>query len=368
MPKYKYIVREILNNGGLFYALIPLNGAGGLLIGKALEVVKFKIWAMINGFNPTKCKLLFNPEDVVEDAFLLVSYIGNFTSYSGIVDSSGLVQYLNRVKGKIILNMNHYPYHPTIGSKSIKSLRFHYFWAENNLRKNSCYFRTHFSDFKQPFIVAAFAVRDKFSNKRAFLDRNLKAIAVGSVSLKMSDDTDFIKYFKHENLQPIRNELFNGVPEMFKEIVISHVSHINDGGAVRPVRAAPNLVSSIKNWIHNVFKYGQRNYHSLNMCELFNNYSIHIVGEEVVGMPGIGFAEGMMCGSVFDDPMYTDLGMEPNKHYLVYNGNYLSLLQTVQSSLQNRDMLKAISEAGADFACKNFKEKIVFNYFCKQIT
>ncbi len=370
MPKYKYIAQNIISNGGIFYALAPFSTMGKGFISGVLEIIKLKIWAIVNGFNPAKCKLLLKPEDVVEDTFLLVSYIGNFSSYSGMVECAGLVQYLNRVKGKVILNMNHYPYHPTIGSKAIKNLRFDYFWAENDLRKNSGYFRTHFGGYSQPFIVTPFAVRDRFANKIKFLDRKPKALAVGSVSLKMSNDPDFVGYFKHDNLQPIRDELFNGIPNNFKDIVVSHVSHINDGGSLRPVRAAPNVTSSIKNWVHNVFNYGQRKYHSLDMPDLFNNYSMHIVGEEVVGMPGIGFAEGMMCGSVFiglDDPMYTDLGMEPNKHYLTYNGNYLSLLQTVNNSLKNRIMLKHISEAGAEFANKNFKGSAVFNSFCKQL-
>ena len=140
--------------------------------------MKFKCWALANGYNPFKCKLLFRPECVAEGDFLLVIYVGNFTSFLGKVVSKSLASYLNKSKGKIVLNVNHYPYHPSSGSQSIRSLDFHYFWAENDLRKNSGYFRKHFGDFNELFIVAPFAVRSKFTCTTKFNLRLVKVVAV----------------------------------------------------------------------------------------------------------------------------------------------------------------------------------------------
>lgn len=369
VPKYAYIIRQIRANSGIFYALASVN-CDVSFSKKIIELVKFKAWAVVNNINPFKCKLIFNPESISPSDVLLVMYIGNFTSYHGHINSIYLVNYLNRSKGKMLLNVNHFPYHSTLGSKGILNLNFNYFWAENNLKKNSKYFKHHFSNFSQSFVVVPFAVRDKFSRKNIFEDRLTKGVAVGSVSLKMTNDKDFVEYFGHDNLQPIRSDIFNGIPKEYCNIIDSNVSHINDGGALRPVRKASSLGEAIRNWTHNVFVYGQHKYHAIDMCKIFNMYTIHIVGEEVVGMPGIGFGEGMMCGSIFiglDDPMYTDLGMRPGEHYLSYDGTYLSLLKTIQTALLNPIQLKAISDNGCKFAENNFKEDFVFNRLINEI-
>lgn len=370
VPKYAYVVRQILKKKGVFYALASTSCMENGLLQRFAEFLKFKIWAMINGYNPFMCTLLFDSGLVEKNDFLVVIYIGNFSSFSGEVSSNSLVSYLNKAKGKIILNVNHYPYHPSSGSEAIMSLRFHYFWAENNLEINSGYFKTYFGKFKKPFIVTPFAVRSKFKYRTSLNLRMPKAVAVGSVSLKMTQDKDFVEYFGHDNLQPIRNELYGGIPNEFNTIIESHVSHINEGGAARPVRNASSLMEAISNLKHNIFNYGQHKYHALDMCDIFNKYSIHIVGEEVVGIPGIGFAEGMMCGSVFiglDDPMYTDLGMVPGMHYLTYDGTYLSLLDTIREFLKKPETLLKISMAGYAFACKNFTESSVFESLENQI-
>ena len=48
-----------------------------------------------------------------------------------------------------------------------------------------------------------------------------------------------------------------------------------------------------------------------------------VVPEEANDLPGIGFVEGMACGSAYiglDDGMYKDIGLIPRKHYITYDG------------------------------------------------
>ena len=171
-------------------------------------------------------------------------------------------------------------------------------------------------------------------------------------------------------MQPLRKKIYEESLKFALIDIDSQISDINEGGELRSVRHAPSMINALQNWFHNTFKAGQRKYHSLNMCDLFNQYKIHIIGEEVVGLPGIGFAEGMACGSVFvglDDNMYKDLGMIPNKHYLAFKGGYNELQKAIAEALDNFENLNSISENGYKFAKNNFRSDVVFENFLSQL-
>lgn len=371
-PKYKYMTDGILKNQRNFLILCkPFYSQNFYrrLLFLLSEYLNIKIWALINGINPFKVRCVFNPEKICNNDILLILYIGNFTTYEGAVDSQGLVNYLNRSSGIAVLNINHYPYHIDTGSFAVKNLKFKYFWAEANL-KNNDFFQKYFKNFKQSFIVTPFAVRDIFLCTQDFDCRKDAAVAVGTLSAKMDHDSAYINYFNSGILQPIRNDIYNNDSVNENNNIFSYISDINEGGESRPVRAAKNLFIAISNWLHNIFIFGQKKYNKLNMCELFNKYKLHIVGEEIVGLPGIGFAEGMMCGSVFvgiDHPMYRDIGMIPGVHYIGYDGGYDELVLAINSVLNDGVRLKLISRNSLNFAENNFKPENIFNNFVKKI-
>jgi hypothetical protein len=359
-PKYAFIIREHLRHRGPIYILLSPHKPS--LVLRLLGWLHVKLWAAANGYNPLGIKVLFKPEQLKADDALLVIYVGNFVLHSGPRNVEKLVPWLNRSPAKIFLSVNHYAYHVDSAHYLLRELRFSHFWAENDLRKNSDFFRKHFADFRQDFLVTPFAVRADFKVTKNYAFRRNAAIAVGSVSLKMTDDRAFVSYFGHDNLQPIRDAIYCGIPMNYVGILDTVVSHINEEGAARPVRGAPNLLVATRNWLHNVST-GQRKYHAFNMCKLFNEYKVHVVGEEIVGLPGIGFAEGMMCGSAcigIDDPMYRVLGLEPNVHYIAYSGGYEHMLDCLEKALKDQDLLSRVAAAGYEHARQHFTEAAVF--------
>jgi hypothetical protein len=61
-----------------------------------------------------------------------------------------------------------------------------------------------------------------------------------------------------------------------------------------------------------------------NIDDEYNKYKMFINAEEVIGLPGIGFVEGMACGTAYiglRPPMYEDIGMEDRVHYIGYDGS-----------------------------------------------
>ena len=87
------------------------------------------------------------------------------------------------------------------------------------------------------------------------------------------------------------------------------------------------------------------------MVEKFNDYKMHFLGEEILGVPGIGFVEGMACGSAYiglDSPMYRDYGLIPGIHYISYDGTKEGLRKTVEyyQRPENQEELERIAKTG----------------------
>lgn len=112
------------------------------------------------------------------------------------------------------------------------------------------------------------------------------------------------------------------------------------------------------------------------MVEKFNDYKMHIVGEEVLGIPGIGFVEGMACGSAYigiDSPMYRDMGLIPGEHYITYDGTPEGLRTTIEywQRPENQDELERIASNGYRFVTENFNgqrvaEQLIDELIAKQ--
>ena len=96
------------------------------------------------------------------------------------------------------------------------------------------------------------------------------------------------------------------------------------------------------------------------MVEKFNEYKMHVVGEEILGIPGIGYVEGMACGSAYiglDSPMYRDLGLIPRVHYIAYDGTKEGLRSTIEywQRSENQEELEKIALSGCNFVRTNFR-------------
>ncbi|MCX7196149.1 MAG: glycosyl transferase family 90, partial [Proteobacteria bacterium] len=114
----------------------------------------------------------------------------------------------------------------------------------------------------------------------------------------------------------------------------------------------------------------QKSYYSVDIVEFFNRYTMFAVPEEICDLPGIGFIEGMACGSAYfglDDPMYRDLGMVPGVHYVAYDGTVEGLVEKVAYYQTRRDELEVIAEQGYRFATEQMSADAVYSRFLDQL-
>ena len=108
------------------------------------------------------------------------------------------------------------------------------------------------------------------------------------------------------------------------------------------------------------------------MVEKFNDYKMHFLGEEILGVPGIGYVEGMACGSAYiglDSPMYRDMGLIPGVHYIAYDGTKEGLRKTVEywQKPENQEELERIAKTGCEFVRKNFCGAVVAEKLINQL-
>ena len=95
-----------------------------------------------------------------------------------------------------------------------------------------------------------------------------------------------------------------------------------------------------------------------------------VVPEEVSGLPGIGFVEGMMCGSVFiglNDPMYTDIGLKDGVNYIGYDGSLDNLKYKITYYQEHQKELNDISNNGYNFISENFKKYMIAEKFVNDV-
>lgn len=100
------------------------------------------------------------------------------------------------------------------------------------------------------------------------------------------------------------------------------------------------------------------------MVEKFNEYKMCLVGEEILGVPGIGYVEGMACGCAYiglDSPMYRNLGLIPGVHYISYDGTKEGLRQVVEYYQQEEHQkeLEQIAKTGCEYVRTNFNANAV---------
>lgn len=95
-----------------------------------------------------------------------------------------------------------------------------------------------------------------------------------------------------------------------------------------------------------------------------------VVPEEINDLPGIGFVEGMACGCAYIgkiDPMYTDLGLKPNYHYVGYDGSLKDLIKKINYYQKYPKELEKIANRGYQFVTKNFNGANVAKKFISDL-
>lgn len=245
--------------------------------------------------------------------------------------------------------------------------------SESNLQENSEIFRRYY-DFDGSWVVHPFVYGERFKNMKPFSERKTMCFSTGTVTYR--DIPDFVDVYGDPCDQPLRKQIMTHKEEL-KGFVDCYNSDYNEDSSLKVVNDSDNeLVSLYKKFYNKTHVGQQKKYYSFDMVEKFNEYKMCLVGEEVLGIPGIGYVEGMACGCAYiglDSKMYTDVGLIPGVHYITYDGSIEDLKRVIKyyQMDEHQEELEKIAKAGCEYVRENFRgpvvaEKLLNNLIEKQ--
>lgn len=356
--KHRYILDYLLNSNEYEvcnyitehgFSLVPNNG--GLL--NKLHCLRFlenKDILKKNGIDPKKVTVLTKASEIRPDDIVIIYNIMGKSNY----------EVAGNIKAFKALSMLHF-HGRKVENAMIESADINCYFNEVNLCLSSKLYRKYYH-VERPWIVIPFVFAERFKNIKPFKERQNKCFSTGTITYK--EHEEFMSVYHDSCDQPARKFVKDN-PNFFKDTVDCYsCDYLEDEPGKKYVEGENPLIRLYKKF-YNLRHVGkQKKYFSFNMVEKFNDYKMHLLGEEILGVPGIGFVEGMACGSAYiglDSPMYRDYGLIPGVHYIAYDGTKEGLKATVEywQMPEHQNDLEKIANTGCEYVRNNFCGDIV---------
>lgn len=351
--KHRYILDYLLNNPEYEvcnlitkdgFSLVPKNG-GILNMLHALRFWENKIILKKNGIDHRKVTVIKDVAEIRPDDIVILYNVMGSTNYN-------IGAQISAFKA---LSMLHFHGRKDENAQ-IEKANIQCYFNEVDLSKSSDLFNKYYH-VERPWLVIPFVFADRFQNLKPFAERKNKCFSTGTITYK--EHEEFLSVYGDPCDQPARKFVKDN-PEYFKDTVDCYSSDYLEDEPGKKYVAGENWFVRLYKKYYNLRHVGkQKKYFSFDMVEKFNDFKMHLLGEEILGVPGIGFVEGMACGSAYiglDSPMYRDYGLIPGVHYIPYDGTKEGLRATVEhyQKPENQEELERIAKAGCDFVRKNF--------------
>jgi hypothetical protein len=305
-----------------------------------IKYVEIYLWLIINKISIFKASIFFDKKIISKEDIL-------FSFSHQVIDKNDAftneILSLDCIK---VFHLSHYIFFTKKIADNIKNKININFIAENNLYKNSNYFKKHFTFFNGKFLGLPFSVRKKFIKINNYENRKNKCMAIGTYQDILgqinNEAKDFFNFYKQSTIHPLR------------KLIDESCKNKND------------FIDNFTSKITNVKRYDKRKYYDFDLVSKFNSYKMFICPEELGDLPGISFAEGMMCGSAYigaHNDMYADLGMKDGINYIAHDGSYEDIIDKILFYQNNNKILEYIANRGHEIAKKLFNDDYVVNKF-----
>ena len=233
---------------------------------------------------------------------------------------------------------------------------------ESDLTKYSEIFQKYYSWFKDKSIVHSFVAAPRFERLKPFAERENRCFSTGTITYKQHPE--FKDVYGDPCDQPTRKQILVNADELEQYVACYNSDYLEDTDMKKYLPGESKLEHYRKVWYNMRHTGQQKKYFSFNMVEKFNDFKMCLVGEEVLGVPGIGFVEGMSCGCAYIGQKlgyYEAYGMQEGVHYIGYDGTLedLKAKLTYYQQPENQEELERIANAGYEFAQKHFRGDFV---------
>lgn len=357
--KHKYLLDYLLAHPDEYEVCNFINDRGfsifthgSDLLQKFLNLfARLENWLILkkNGIAPSSVKVIRDASEIRKDDIVI--------TYNLILNNYRMLDKVNAFK---VSSLIHYG-----GRKEqyslIENAGIDCLMCEVNLEHTSELYR-RFCHLSLPWVVHPFVFQERFKPLKPFAERQNKAFSVGTITYKY--EPEFLEVYGDPCDQPIR-KIVKDNPEYFADTVDCYSEDYLENEVSKQISDSDNVLTRFYKRVYNRFHSGrQKKYFSFDMVEKFNDYKMHIVGEEILGVPGIGYVEGMACGSAYiglDSQMYREHGLVPGVHYIAYDGTKEGLRAVVEhyQKPENQAELERIAAAGCDYVRTHFTGPVV---------
>ena len=315
-----------------------------------LQIIKLYIWGFVNNLNLINIRFTSSLKELNKETIFYAN-ARNALKYDP-------VDFLKRTSCIKIFNLSHLEVETSLISNNAKKIGVDFFVFENNLTKNSKYFRHFFNYYKNDTLVLPHTYNKSFKNYKKFFDKKNLCFASGRVILFdkkiYTSYLDFMNYYKINYQHKIRYEIYQNQNKI-NGLINSFIS-LKDSSSI-----SENKLSS---------KIALKYYSSFDIVDMYNNHKMFVAPEGINDTPPIGFVEGMSCGSALfalDDPMYSDIGLKNEFHYISYDGSLDDLLSKIKFYQKNNSKLEKIAINGHEFATNDLNPNKVSLSFIKTL-
>lgn len=344
--KHKYLLDYLLANDE-YEVCSYINDKGFSLsythagmIPKWLVKLEHKYTLRKNRINSDKITILTKENQIRKDDILIVyNYYDN--------------QYDFKNRPDCVVAVSHIHFN-TGNAERMRELDPDVLYNESNFSHGSIIFDKFYGWFKKKFHVIPFVFADRFKNKKTFSERKNKCFSTGTVTYMHN----ITPYYGDPCAQPARKQIMTHREELLPYVDCYNSDYSED--TEDKLSKKNNILARIYNTIYSKLYTGrQKKYYSFDMVEKFNEYKMCLVGEEIMGIPGVGFVEGMACGCAYigqNKGYYEDYGMVEGEHYIGYDGTIEDLKTKIAyyQMPEHQEELEKIATAGSEFVRSNF--------------
>lgn len=353
--KHKYFLDYLLANPNVEVCNY-INRDGFTLVKSFPEIIMkllrpFRFWEnryvlKNNGISKKKVKVLKKLDEIRPDDIVI-----------GYRHVSCSLTDMDKIDAFKVIHMIHF-HGEQSDSDIIRKANPDFLINECDLSRTSEIFRKYYSWYKNKFIVHPFVAASRFELKKPFEDRERKCFSTGTITYKKHKE--FLDVYKDSCDQPTRKQILENAKDLDSWCVCYNSEYLEDTD-MKPYLHSDNFFQHYYKVWYNLTHTGHQNkYFSFNMVDKFNEFQMCLIGEEILGVPGIGFVEGMSCGCAYIGQKigyYEDLGMVEGVHYIGYDGTLDDLKEKIRyyQKPEHQEELKSIAHNGYMFAHEHFR-------------
>lgn len=362
LKKYGFFLEETFKRGnninvlvdGTISAFVPERIFHKLpkVIRNIIASLEYRMWLKCNRF-PLASVLRVSPADAACEDVLLAF------SYKAATGKFELRRTLLSRYTAVVFHLSHYFIATDEKARNLRSLDNVILGGDSDLTSNS-YFESFFSWYQRPFLVLPFAVARRFLINKKYVERKMSCVATGSFhDLEREHPRhkylDYISRTGFSTYHPVRKLIYEKRDELARFVKCNVVPYRDYSGSSWIIRFVKHLAVS------------QRNYFSLNIVDLYNDYCFAVVGEEVAGFPALGAFEAIACGTVLiaQPDYYKGLGLDSDVHFIPYNGSLSQLRDIIESA--EIEKIQYISAAGQRYVSQKFSPTAVYTHWMSEI-